>query len=75
MRQRHIKDINHRLFIEQIRLETICRLKRCKVNLVGRISPINIQITEEMLSDKASVEKIIINKRMSIQFQLSNESN
>ena len=27
MRQRHIKNINHRLFIEQIRLETICRLK------------------------------------------------
>ena len=37
-----IKDINHGLLIEQVRLETICRLKGLIVNLAGRISPINI---------------------------------
>ena len=37
-----IKDINHGLFIEQVRLETICSFKGWIVNLVGRISPINI---------------------------------
>ena len=73
MRQRRVKDIDHVIFMEQIRFETMCRLKGWIENLVGRIPPINIQITEGLSSDNVGVEKIITDKRMFIKLQLSNE--